>query len=104
MKLFNLVLTILLSFSVLAYNAGLAAKSEAPTTSAASVENETSKVNINTADVAGLRKVKGIGKVRAQAIIDYREKNGKFKSIEDLTNVKGIGKKMFAKIADKLTV
>ena len=57
------------------------------------------KVNINTADAetiaAGLH---GIGPVKAKAIIEYREENGPFKSVEELLNVKGIGPKTLEKI------
>lgn len=49
-------------------------------------------VNINTADAPTLaRELKGIGLARAQAIVEYRQKNGPFKSADDLMQVKGIG-------------
>ena len=52
-------------------------------------------VNINTADAKTLAKeLNGIGLSRAQAIVDYREKNGPFKSVDDLAKVKGIGMKV----------
>jgi competence protein ComEA len=52
-------------------------------------------VNINTADAKTLaRELDGIGKAKADAIVAYREKNGPFKSAEDLAKVKGLGKKL----------
>lgn len=56
------------------------------------------KVNVNTADVATLQQLSGIGDVKAKAIIDYRNKVGKFKSAEDLINVSGIGEATIEKI------
>ena len=52
------------------------------------------KVNINTAGVAELESLPGIGPAKAEAIIKYREANGKFKKAEDIVNVKGIGDKL----------
>ena len=52
---------------------------------------ETSKVNINTATQTELETISGVGPSLAAKIIDYREKNGKFKKVEDLKNVSGIG-------------
>ena len=64
-----------------------------------------SPVNINTADALTLSKnIKGIGLKKAQAIIKYREKNGKFKKIEDLMKVKGIGKKLLKKNVGSIVV
>jgi competence protein ComEA len=58
-------------------------------------------VNINTADAATLsRELKGIGMKRAQAIVEYRQKNGPFKSAEELALVKGIGPAALAKNRD----
>jgi len=62
------------------------------------------KVNINTADEATLQSVKGVGEKKAKAIIEYREKNGPFKTIDDLTKVKGIKAKQLAKLRDQITV
>lgn len=55
-------------------------------------------VNINTADKKQLTELPGIGPVTAEAIIDYRQTNGQFKSIDELTKVKGIGAKTLAKL------
>ena len=58
-------------------------------------------VNINTADAATLsRELKGIGAKRAQAIVDYRTKNGPFRSVDELALVKGIGPAAIAKNRD----
>ena len=59
-------------------------------------------VNINTAGVEELDTLPGIGKSTAQKIVDYREINGSFKSIEDLQNVSGIGAKKFEKLKDRI--
>ena len=61
-------------------------------------------VNLNTATKEELDGVKGVGPVKAQAIIDYRKKNGPFKSVDDLKNVKGFGDKTVAKMRSELTV
>lgn len=61
-------------------------------------------VNINTAGVAELCGLSGIGESRAEAILEYREKNGKFQKKEDIMQVSGIGQKMFEKIKDNITV
>ncbi len=62
------------------------------------------KININTADQKELCKIKGIGPVTAEKILKYRNQNGKFLQIEDLENVKGIGKKTIKKIKGEVTV
>lgn len=62
-------------------------------------------VDINTADVKTLDQgLKGVGEKAAQAIVDYRTKNGPFKSVDDLTKVKGIGKATVDKNRANLTV
>lgn len=50
-------------------------------------------INVNQAGVEDLAKLKGVGKVKAKAIVAYREVNGKFTSLEELLKVKGIGEK-----------
>lgn len=61
-------------------------------------------ININSASLSELQNINGIGEVKAQSIIDYREKSGGFKSIEDIKNVEGIGDKTFEKIKDKISI
>lgn len=62
------------------------------------------KVNINTADLTLLQTLNGVGPSTAQKIIDYRNANGKFKAIEDLKKVSGIGDKTFEKFKDQICV
>ncbi|MFP4333646.1 MAG: ComEA family DNA-binding protein [Campylobacterales bacterium] len=61
-------------------------------------------VNINTASKDELKDLKGIGEVKAGKIVEYREENGDFKSIDDLTKVKGIGIGTLKNIKDEITV
>ncbi len=61
-------------------------------------------INLNTATVQQLDSLPGIGAKVAARIIEYRQKNGPFKKIEDLMNVRGIGEKNFLKIRNRLTV
>ncbi len=67
------------------------AKVETKTAAKAETTAPKNVVNINTADVQELTKLKGIGEKKAEAIIAWRKENGNFKSVEDLLEVKGIG-------------
>jgi comEA protein len=62
------------------------------------------KININTADSLKLQTLPRIGPKVAQKIIDFRKKHGKFKKIEEIMKVKGIGEKIFQEIKEKITV
>ncbi len=62
------------------------------------------KVNINTATKEELIGLNGIGEVLAGRIIEYREANGGFKDVRELTNVKGIGEKLLEKLLPRVTV
>lgn len=70
--------------------------------SATALEN--GLVNLNTADVAALMTLPGIGESRAKAIISYREQHGAFAQIEDIMKISGIKQAAFSKIKDKITV
>ncbi|EJU24043.1 type II secretion system protein K-like protein [Peptoanaerobacter stomatis] len=61
-------------------------------------------VNINTADKTTLISLPSIGEKTAEKIIQYRETNGNFKSIDDIKNINGIGEKKFEQIKDLITV
>jgi competence protein ComEA len=61
-------------------------------------------VDLNAATAVQLESLPGIGPRTAQRIIEYREKNGGFKKIEELMNVRGVGEKSFLKIKDRITV
>ena len=70
--------------------------------SLAIAQEHAARVNVNTADVEALITLDQIGKTRAQAIVQYRQAHGPFKSIEELTEVKGVGAAILAKNRDKL--
>ena len=60
-------------------------------------------LNINTATAADLQKLPGVGAATAERIVEYRQKNGPFKKIEELMNVRGIGEKSFLKLKPLIT-
>ncbi len=66
--------------------------------------NTSGLININTASLEQLMTLSGIGESKANSIISYREENGNFKTIEDITNVSGIGQALYEKIKDYITV
>lgn len=67
-------------------------------------DNSGGLININTADKESLKTLPGIGDGIAGRIIEYREKNGSFRNIEDIMNVTGIKDKLFSKFKDRITV
>lgn len=95
-------LTILICLMVVSF-AGLAAFAQGNSKPA---NNATADqlVNINTATVSQLVSLPGIGPKTAEKIVEYRNKNGKFKTKEEIMNVRGIGEKKFARIKDKIKI
>lgn len=73
-------------------------------TAAISESSDSGIININTATRRELQKLEGIGETKARAIIDYREQNGEFSSVDELVNVSGIGEKTLEKIRADITV
>ena len=61
-------------------------------------------VNINTASVHSLQRIKGIGETKAYAIAEYREEHGGFAAVDDIVNVSGIGENTLEMIRDFITV
>ncbi|MEX2525740.1 MAG: ComEA family DNA-binding protein [Gammaproteobacteria bacterium] len=61
------------------------------------------RINVNTADAETLMSIQGVGEKRAEAIIDYREENGPFSSVEELMNVDGVGQMTLDNNRDMLT-
>jgi len=75
-----------------------------PSPSATTTPEQSGKINTNTADKQELEKITGVGPVIAQRIIDYRNKNGPFQTIEDIKKVNGIGDKTFEKMKNEITI
>ena len=102
----QLPLIVLLVFGLASFATGqttTAAKPQKAKT-AKTVATLAAPVNLNTATVAQLDALPGIGKSTAQRIVEYRQKNGGFKKIEELMNVKGVGEKSFLKLKPVITV
>ena len=90
---------------VTAASGGVNSKEATNSTSSSSTSDTTSKkVNINTATQEELDTLPGIGPSIAAKIIDYREQNGKFNSIEEIKEVSGIGEAKYEKIKDSITI
>jgi competence protein ComEA len=68
-----------------------------------SASSNGSRININTATFQELQTLRGIGPTMAQRIIEYRQTSGRFATVDDLTNVKGVGEKTLEKIRDSIT-
>lgn len=67
-------------------------------------DSEPSKININTASPSELQQIPGVGSVKAQEIIRFREENGSFQKVEDLQEISGIGEKTVEKLKNFVTI
>jgi competence protein ComEA len=94
----------IVSFVVLISAHAQPASAQAERASARPVATAGAVVNLNTASAAEFEALPGIGAKTAARIIEYRQKNGAFKKVEELMNVRGIGEKNFLKLKAQLTV
>jgi competence protein ComEA len=101
--MFRTVLSIV-AFSCLLCAVPMTAAQSKSTGHAAAKPASTAIVNLNTASATDLEGLPGIGAKTAARIVEYRQKNGPFKKIEELMNVNGIGEKNFLKLKPQLTV
>ena len=85
---------------LLAQTAAKPVKSAKPVVAAASTEI----INLNTATAAQIATLPGIGPKTADLIVQYRQKNGMYKKIEEIMNVRGVGEKSFLKLKNRITV
>ena len=97
-------LLVVLVCLILAGSTHVSVQAQATPAPKAAAPQATTPVNLNTATVAQIATLPGIGDKAAQRIVEYREKNGGFKKVEDLMNVKGIGEKSFLKLKPMITV
>ena len=105
MRRFSFAIAVLLLPMLLVASPARTAAQDKPTgAKAAAAAAPAAIVNLNTATLTQLQTLPGIGARTAQAIVDHRQKNGGFKKIEELMNVKGIGEKSFLKLKPLITV
>ena len=100
----RILMAAILGIAVSAAVASAQNKATTPTAGATATATATAPVNLNTATAEQLATIPGVGPKMAERIIDYRQKNGGFKKIEDLMNVSGVGEKSFLKMKPLITV
>jgi competence protein ComEA len=106
MQMFRMVLSIAAAaFLLAAHPPAVSAAQSKPAARTAAAKPAVSKpLNINTASAAELDALPGVGAKTAALIVEYRQKNGPFKKIEELMNVRGVGEKNFLKLKDQISV
>ena len=100
----RILMAAIFGIAVSAAVAGAQNKATTPKAAATVTATATAPVNLNTATAEQLATIPGVGPKMAERIIDYRQKNGSFKKIEELMNVQGIGEKSFLKLRTLVTV
>ena len=99
--MFRTVLSLVVSCLLFAVPASSA---QSKSSSRAAAPASTAVVNLNTASATDLEGLPGIGAKTAARIVEYRQKNGPFKKVEELMNVRGVGEKSFLKLKPQITV
>src|SRR6058998_664467 len=98
----SLALIALVGFATTSY-AAQTPRAQAPAVAAAKSPSK-EVININTATAADLERLPGIGAKTAGRIVEYRQKNGPFKKVEELMNIRGVGEKNFLRLRTQISV